>query len=153
MNFELKKIKWAPGKAATQLQLMTLRVRRKSDEDEAINYTLIADEMQVYTDGTILNPPVIKNLEEDTTYIFRISNNDPAGGQFDMVYTTPREMETAEITKAYYHNSELICDNSTGFLDATLPPKIGGYYGLEYSLADWFGYNPNITLVGEPVWK
>ncbi len=75
MNIDLKKINWEPGKAPSKLQLMTLRIRKKSDPDEGSSYITITEDLQVYTDGTILNPPVINDLEEETIYIFRVLNN------------------------------------------------------------------------------
>lgn len=139
MNIDLKKIEWFPGKAALQPQLMTLRIRNKNAPDEEINYTTIADDLLVYTDGTILNPPVIKDLEENTEYIFRILNNDPAGGQYDTTFTTPATFKTEPLTKSYYPDSELTYTGGSGFRDAMLPPKTGAYYSLEYTRADWFG--------------
>jgi hypothetical protein len=153
MNFELKKINWEPGKAASQLQLMTLRIRKKSDEDEESNYTTIADDLQVYPDGTILNPPVIEELEEETNYVFRILNNDPAGGKFDMVFTTPKTFEVEPLSKSYYPNSEVLYDADSGFRDAMLPPRFGAYYSLAYTQADWFGSYPDAVLPGTPVWE
>jgi hypothetical protein len=153
MNIDLKKINWEPGKEPTQIQLMTLRIRKKSDEDEEGSYTTIADNMQVYTDGTILNPPVIKDLDEETNYVLRVLNNDPAGGKFDMVFTTPATFETEAITKSYYPDSELTYDKSGGFRTAMLPPGFGAYYSLEYTPADWFGARHDAILPDNVVWE
>jgi hypothetical protein len=150
MNIELKKINWAAGQSATEPQIMTLEVRKQIES----NYTVITDGLQVLSDGTIFNPPTIKGLEENTGYVFRVSNNNPAGGQIEMVFNTPQELTTTAVTKKYYHNSELIyAAPGGGFRDATLPPKVGAYYSLENTLADWFGNYTPAVLTGTPVWQ
>lgn len=151
MNFELKKINWETGQAPSQIQLMTLRVRKESDDESS--FITIADNLQVYIDGTILNPPQITGLENDTRYVFSISNNNPAGGSFSTGFITPKELSAVSLTKAYYPNSELRSSNGSGFRSSTLPPKTGAYYGLDNSLTDWFENYSNITLSGAPVWK
>jgi hypothetical protein len=123
MNIELTKINWVPGQPATEPQLMTLKIRLESDPDEAGNYTTITSGLQVLTDGTVFNPPTIPGLVENTSYVFRVINNNPAGGQMDMVFHTPEELQTAPVEKKYYHNSELIYAAPGGAVrDATLPP-------------------------------
>lgn len=154
MNIELTKINWAPGQPATEPQLMTLKIRMQSDPDEAGSYTTVTTALQVLTDGTIFNPPTINGLIENTSYVFRVSNNNPAGGQMDMVFHTPTELQSTAVEKKYYHNSELIYSSPGGaFRDATLPPKTGAYYSLENTLADWFGNYSSAVLTGSPVWQ
>jgi hypothetical protein len=154
MNVELTKINWAPGEPASEPQLMTLKVRKQSDPDEAIHYTTITTGLQVLTDGTIFNPPLIQGLEENTAYVFRVINNNAAGGLLDMVFHTPEELTTTPVEKKYYHNSELIyASPGAAFRDAALPPKNGAYYSFESTLADWFGNYPAAMLTGTPVWQ
>lgn len=154
MNVELTKIQWVPGEPATEPQIMTLKVRKESDPDEAGNYTTITAGLQVLTDGTVFNPPIIPGLEENTSYVFRVINNNTAGGQIDMVFHTPEELTTSPVEKKYYHNSELIYLSPGGaFRDAALPPKSGAYYSLENTLADWFGAHPPAILSGAPTWQ
>jgi hypothetical protein len=154
MNIELTKINWAPGQPATEPQLMTLKIRMQSDPDEAGSYTTITTGLQVLTNGTVFNPPTIPGLVENTSYVFRVSNNNPAGGQMDMVFHTPTELQTTTVEKKYYHNSELIYSAPGGaFRDATLPPKTGAYYSLENTLADWFGNYSPAVLTGSPIWQ
>ena len=152
MNFELKKINWEPGKAPSQLQLMTLRLRKKSDEDDESYYTTITDELQVYTDGTILNPPVLKDLDEETNYVLRVLNNDPTGGKFDMVFTTPKTYKTELFTPSYHPNSELTYSTETNIRDTMLPPRSGSYYSLEYTTEDWFETYNDAVMPGNFVW-
>jgi len=148
MNFELKKINWEPGKAPSQTQLMTLRIRKKSDEDDESYYTTITDALQVHADGTILNPPIINDLQEETNYVLRVLNNDPAGGKFDMVFTTPGTFETEPFTPSYYPNSEVMYTADSNIRGAMLPPQSGAYYSLDYTAADWFEtYNDAILSV------
>lgn len=154
MNIDLKKINWEPGKAPSQLQLMTLRIRKKSDPDEESSYITITEDLQVYTDGTILNPPVINDMEEETIYIFRVLNNDPAGGSFDMEFTTPGTFQTEPIATSYYPGAELAYTENTNFRDAMLPPPgpRGAYYSFEYTRTDWFGHYDLANLFGTPNW-
>ena len=153
MNIDLKKIDWEPGKTASQLQLMTLRIRRKSDTDEESSYTTIVDDLQVYTDGTILNPPVIKDLDEATSYIFRFQNNDPAGGSFDKEFITPGAFRTEPLPKSYYPDSELAYEDPMRmFRTNMLPPTSGAYYSLQYTRTDWMGTNYEANLIGECEW-
>lgn len=151
MNIDLKKINWEPGKAPSQLQLMTLRIRKKSDPDEDQSYLTIAD-VQVHPDGTILNPPAIKNLDEGTNYVFSFHNNDPAGGRLDMEYITPLTYQTQPITKHYYPGSELTFTGNN-FRTYMLPNRWGAYFSLEYTREDWFGKYIDATLLGDTEWK
>lgn len=152
MNFELKKINWIPGKEATQLQVMTLKVREAKAADVESNYTTISNALMILPDGTVFNPPAISDLKSGENYVFRLINNDPAGGKLDMTVNVPTEFKTADIPQKYYHNSELIYNKPAGgFRDAMLPPKIGAYYSLEYAMRDWFGNFANCSSTGSTV--
>jgi hypothetical protein len=155
MNIDLKKIDWFPGKPALQPQLMTLRVRKKHDPDEESSYITIADDLLVYTDGSILNPPVINNLDEGTTYVFRIINNNIAGGQLDTEFTTPLTYQTDPLTKSYYPGSELAF-TANNIRSAMLPYKpfdYGAYFSLAYTRADWFGIYDDAIVFGDSEWQ
>ncbi|HEY0612301.1 MAG TPA: glycoside hydrolase family 16 protein, partial [Chitinophaga sp.] len=154
MNIDLKKINWEPGKAPSQLQLMTLRIRRKSDPDEERSYTTIVDDLQVYPDGTILNPPVIKDLDEGVIYNFRFQHNDPAGGRFDAEFITPLTYQTQPVQKSYYPGSELTFTGGN-FRTNMLPNKFGAwnaYFSLEYTRADWFETYGDAIVLGDSEW-
>lgn len=152
MNIELKKITWEGGNAASMPQLMTLHVRRTSDPDEEASYTTITENLQVHTDGTILNPPTINDLDASENYTFRFINNDPAGGEFDIDYTTPQTFKLVAPDAVYYPESELTYVGA-GFRDEMLPPKSGFYYSLQYTTKDWFDSDEEIRPVGGATWQ
>ncbi|KAA2244559.1 family 16 glycosylhydrolase [Chitinophaga agrisoli] len=151
MNIKLGKIYWETGKQPSLPQLMTLRILNRNEEINA-NYMTIADDLLVYPDGTILNPPVINDLDNATDYVFALYNNDTEGGQATMSFTTPGIFEIETLPKAYYPGSQLTYTSTANFRDAMLPSRDGGYYSLAYTTEDWAGGNDEVNTPNDWEW-
>lgn len=150
MKLELKKINWQKGKEPLQTQVMTVKIRKKSDPDDEQYYKVVTTDLQVLSSGILLDPPSVTGLEADTSYVVRISNNNPDGGHIDIIYDSPQEFVIENVDNStYYHDSELVyTEPGSGFLDTMLPPKSGAYYSFQLHGRDLFGKYYDMNAMG-----
>ncbi|WPV66576.1 hypothetical protein [Chitinophaga sp. LS1] len=154
MNIELTKVMWSDGKAPGSPQTMSLSFRRQDAPDVADSYTLVTDSLFVLTSGTIVNPPLIKGLENETPYVFRLTNSDVTGGSLDVLYTTPNELVYDALSGQYAPNARIDCVKEDGnFLTGMIPPGGKLFYTLENDFKDYFGNYGNVRLPDNPVLK
>ncbi len=128
---------------------MTLAIMKKDDDT---SYTTVADNLLVYPDGTILNPPVVGDLESGADYVLSLFNNDLAGGQCTIMFTAPATLPVESPEKIYYPGAELTFTGSGNFRDAMLPPTSGAYFSLAYTRKDWYEHADDIVPQADWEW-
>ncbi|WP_440132748.1 hypothetical protein [Chitinophaga sancti] len=139
MNIELKKVKWADGNAPSTPQTLRLSFRRQDAPDVSDSYTLVTDSLFVLANGTIINPPLIKGLENAMPYVLRLQNNDIIGGQVDILYTTPSELAFAQVTARFTPNARIDYVNEGINLLSGMMPSFGkAFFTLENDFIDRF---------------
>lgn len=151
MNIALKKVAWDADNQPDTPQTLSLSFRKQNAPDVGDSYTLVTDSLYVLTNGTVVNPPLIKGLENATAYVFRLAGR--YGGRMDVVYVTPEEVQLATISGQYTPNSRIECTSTdVGFYIARAPSGFA-FYSLENHFSDMLGTKSNILLNGAVIPK
>lgn len=154
MNIELKKVKWAEGNAPGSPQTLSLSYRKQDAPDNADSYTLVTDSLFVLTNGTVVNPVTIKGLDNNTPYVFRLTNANVFGGKLDVVYNTPNELVFAPAGNEYMPNSRIDGVKTEGsFYTGMVPPDGIAFYSVENDFRDLLGSHGNLQVAGNAILK
>lgn len=148
MNIKLKKVTWDPEKTPATPQTLTLSFRKQDAPDEDDNYTLVTDSLYVLANGTVVDPPLIRGLDNSTTYLFRLINTDPLGGSLDILYNTPEELKFTKFTNGYTPNSRLdYYQADAGFYGGMVPSGIA-FFSMENNFKELISGQGNISERG-----
>lgn len=154
MNIELKKVKWAEGNAPGSPQTLSLSYRKQDAPDNADSYTLVTDSLFVLTNGTVVNPVTIKGLDNNTPYVFRLTNANVFGGKLDVVYNTPNELVFAPAGNEYMPNSRIdYVKADASFYRGMVPANGLAFYTVENNFRDLLGGHTNLQVTGNAVIK
>jgi hypothetical protein len=138
MNFELKKVTWNPENMPDAPQTLSLSFRKAVTPDETNNYTLVTDNLYVLPSGVVVNPPVIKGLENKADYVFRLTNA-ASGDTLDVAYSTPQEVTCSKFEKLYQPNSRIdYVQEDANFFEGMVPKGLA-FYSLENDLSELIG--------------
>jgi hypothetical protein len=148
MNIKLKKVTWDPENPPSTSQTLTLNFRKQDAPDEADSYTQVTDSLYVLANGTVVDPPLIRGLDNSTTYLFRLINTDSSGGSLDVLYTTPEELKITKLTNQYTPNSRLdYYQADAGFYGGMVPSGIA-FYSMENNFKELISGQGNISERG-----
>ncbi|WP_343671835.1 hypothetical protein [Chitinophaga sp.] len=153
MIFELKKVTWAADNIPNTPQTLSLSFRKQDAPDVADSYTLVTDSLFVLTSGTVINPPIIRGLENATRYVFRLTNNDPYGGSLDVSYTTPEELTFPQGSGESFTNARIDYTQADANFYAGMVPSGIAFYSLENNFKDLVGGHDNIQENGTAILK
>lgn len=154
MNFELKKVSWDADHLPDNPQTVSVSFRKKNAPDISDSYTLVADSLYVLSNGTVVNPPLIKGLANATVYVFRLTATN--GNILDVEYITPEEVKFDKLSNQYTVNSRVECTISIeetkydnwDFYYAHAPRDAYAFYSLENHFSDMKGISSDIRTNG-----
>lgn len=138
MNFELKKVTWNPENMPDTPQTLSLSFRSIGMPDIASSYTLVTENLYVLPGGVVVNPPVIKGLINNSTYVFRLTNS-ASGDTLDVTYATPAEMICPKIDNYYTPNARIDYVQEDGNFFAGMVPNGLAFYSLENDFRELIG--------------